>query len=185
MRIALSGAHRTGKTTLSRHLCRRLPGYTAVEEPYRLLEDEGHVFAEMPTVEDFELQLERSIEALRDAAPDRIFDRCPLDLLAYSICHDDASAFDPAHWLTPVTEAVARLDLVVFVAVERPDRIDVSDDDYPGLRRRVDRTLREMIVVDPWGFGLDFIEVAGPERRRVAQVLRAISVADASAQRSP
>src|SRR6185369_13261844 len=60
MKIAVSGAHRTGKTTLVEELCRALPAYIAVDEPYHLLEEEGHEFAEMPSLEDFELLLERS-----------------------------------------------------------------------------------------------------------------------------
>jgi predicted ATPase len=37
---AVSGAHRTGKTTLLEELSRSLPGYTVVEEPYRQLEED-------------------------------------------------------------------------------------------------------------------------------------------------
>ena len=40
MRIAFSGAHRTGKSTLLAGVAERLPGYATVDEPYRLL-DEG------------------------------------------------------------------------------------------------------------------------------------------------
>ena len=91
-------------------------------------------------------------------------------------CRDLDERF--AHWLPRVGEAMAALDLVVFVPIGRPDRIAISDDDYPGLRRDVDRALRRMIVADAWGLGVDFIEVAGSERQRLRQVLRAIGAAD-------
>ena len=55
MRIAVSGAHRTGKTTLIEELSRALPTYTVVDEPYHLLEEEGYEFEALPSVEDFEL----------------------------------------------------------------------------------------------------------------------------------
>lgn len=42
MRIAVSGAHQTGKTTLIEELSRALPSYGVVDEPYHLLEEEGH-----------------------------------------------------------------------------------------------------------------------------------------------
>jgi deoxyadenosine/deoxycytidine kinase len=41
MRIAISGAHGTGKSTLVEMLAERLPGYAVVEELYQLLLDEG------------------------------------------------------------------------------------------------------------------------------------------------
>ena len=82
MRVAISGAQRTGKTTLLEALARALGDHQAVEEPYDLLQAEGYDFAEMPALEDFERQLERSIELAMEDKPDRLFDRCPADMLA-------------------------------------------------------------------------------------------------------
>jgi len=87
MRIAVSGAHRTGKTTLLEELSRALPNHVVVDEPYYLLEEEGHEFAEIPSLGDFELQLERSIQCVEDSEEDQLFDRCPADMLAYLIAH--------------------------------------------------------------------------------------------------
>jgi predicted ATPase len=171
MRIAVSGAHRTGKTTLAEELCRALPGYAAVEEPYHLLEEEGHEFAEMPSLEDFELQLERSIEVLLEDEDDRIFDRCPADLLAYLITHRDCGGFDIARWLPRVRKAMERLDLIVFVPVEQPDRMTVSDPADAELRRLVDEEIREIVLEDRWEFDVEALEVAGATRERVRQVL--------------
>lgn len=70
MRIAVSGSHRVGKTTLIQHVAERLPGYATVDEPYYLLEDEGYELAEQPSLEDFEAQLVRSLAALDDAGPE-------------------------------------------------------------------------------------------------------------------
>jgi predicted ATPase len=42
MRIAFSGSHRVGKSTLVDRIAEALPTYTAVEEPYYLLEEEGY-----------------------------------------------------------------------------------------------------------------------------------------------
>ncbi len=41
MRVGISGTHGTGKTTLVRALCARLPGHVAADEPYYLLEERG------------------------------------------------------------------------------------------------------------------------------------------------
>jgi hypothetical protein len=171
MRIAISGAHRTGKTTLVEELCRVLPSYEAVDEPYYLLEEEGHEFPEMPGLEDFELQLERSIESIGEDGEDRIFDRCPADILAYLITHDEAAGFDLEHWLPLVRNAMERLDLILFVPIESPDRVAVSEPEHAELRRRVDEELREILLDDRWDFGVETLEVEGTPRERVRQVL--------------
>lgn len=170
MRIAISGAHRTGKTTLVEELARALPAYSAVDEPYYLLEEEGHEFSEMPSLEDFELQLERSIQCIVESEKDAIFDRCPADILAYLLTHDDADGFDIEPWLSRVRPAAQRLDLIVFVPVEHPDRITVSADERR-LRRRVEEEIRDLVVGDRWEFGVDALEVAGPPHERARKVL--------------
>ncbi len=80
MRIAISGTHGVGKSTLVEALADALPGSTSVIEPYHQLVEEGHELAAMPSVEDLELMLARSIANLRDSEPDVVLDRCPLDL---------------------------------------------------------------------------------------------------------
>ncbi|HEX3531628.1 MAG TPA: AAA family ATPase [Thermoanaerobaculia bacterium] len=176
MRIAVSGAHRTGKTTLVEELCRALPTHTAVDEPYHLLEEEGHEFAAMPCLEDFELQLARSIESIVEDEDDedRIFDRCPADILAYLITHRDSGGFDVERWLPRVRRAMERLDLIVFVPIEQPDRVTVSEADDATLRRVVDEELREIVLEDRWEFGVETLEVTGTPRERVRQVLARI-----------
>ncbi len=177
MRIAVSGAHRTGKTTLVEELCRALPAYEAVDEPYHLLEEEGHEFAAMPSLEDFELQLTRSIESIVEDGEDeedRIFDRCPADILAYLITHRDSVGFDIERWLPRVRRAMARLDLIVFVPIEQPDRVTVSGGDHAALRRAVDEEIREIVLEDRWEFGVEALEVTGTLRERVRQVLACI-----------
>ena len=171
MRIAVSGTHRSGKTTIVEELSRALPAYAVVDEPYYLLAEEGHDFAEMPCLEDFELQLERSIDSIVDSEEDTIFDRCPMDLLAYLLTHRESGRFDVDDWLSRVRSAMKRIDLVVFVPVEDPDRIALPDSEDAGLRRRVDEELREILLEDPWEVGMDVLEVTGTVGGRVRPVL--------------
>src|SRR5215471_6706048 len=96
MRIAISGAHRTGKTTLVAALSELLPAYEVVDEPYRVLEEYGHEFSDPPSVEDFEQQLRTSIELVSAAPADALLDRCPLDFIAYLQAIDDD--FDIDDW---------------------------------------------------------------------------------------
>jgi hypothetical protein len=185
MRISISGAHRTGKTTLIEHLLRFLPKYTPVAEPYYLLHEEGHEFAEMPCLEDFELQLERSIESIVEDGENRIFDRCPADVLAYLITHSGAEGFDVDLWLPRVRCAMARLDLIVFVPIEHPDRVTVLESDHAGLRRRVDEELRDIVLEDRWEFGVGAMEVTGNQRQRVRRVLTRVLEAPRRDRRHP
>lgn len=174
MRIAVAGAHRTGKTTLIDELATSLAGYEVIDEPYHQLEEEGHEFAETPSLEDFELQLERSVDDVTDddGGGDQLFDRCPADLLAYLLTHQDAEAFDLEAWLPRARAAMQRLDLVVYVPIEDPDRVirgAAEEDDL--LRGRVDEELRDILAEDRWGFGVAVLEVSGSSRERARQVL--------------
>lgn len=165
MRIAISGAHATGKSTLVASLCASWPGYRAVEEAYH---DQDERSLDL-SVTGFEDQLAHSLELIRSSeGDDLVFDRSPLDYLAYLRAIDPAVDLGP--WHSPIREAVASLRLVVFVPIEVPDQVHVPDDEYPGLRRRVDRQLRSLLLDDAWGLGLDALEVSGPVSTRVAQV---------------
>lgn len=172
MRIAISGSHRVGKTTLAEALADALPGHTLVPEPYRLLEDDGYDFAEMPSLEDFERQLERSLESLDDSGPDSVFDRCPLDIVGYLLTHREARSFTLDDWLPRIRAAMATLDLVVFVPIEDHDRIDVPRDDVR-LRRRVDEALAAIVADDAHGLGFAVLSVHGSPDARLRQVLDA------------
>ncbi|MCP3162335.1 AAA family ATPase [Myxococcus qinghaiensis] len=175
MRIAVTGTHRAGKSTLIDELSEHLPTYVAVDEPYLLLEDEGHEFAQPPSVEDFEAQLSRSIANLDDAPRDVLFDRCPVDFIGYLLAHEDSDAFDVDAWLPRVREAVQKLDLIVLVGIERPDRIARSASEDEELRGAVDEKLKELLLDEAYAFGVDVLEVEGPLSARVKQVLAHLS----------
>jgi predicted ATPase len=171
MRIAMSGAHRTGKTTLVAALAELLPDHQVVEEPYRLLEEDGFEFASPPTLEDFEAQLERSIASVLESAEDALFDRCPVDLLAYLLVHPDADAFDLEEWVPRARAALERLELVVFVPIESPDRIVRASSEEDDGRSEVDEKVREILLEDPFDLGLEVLEVSGDVGARARRVL--------------
>jgi hypothetical protein len=170
MRIAISGSHLVGKTALAEALAEALPRHEVVPEPYYLLEEDGHEFAEMPSIDDFELQLERSLSCLRESGRNVIFDRCPLDIVGYLMTHEDADAFQLEDWLPRVHRVVPRLDLIVFVPIEEPDRVPVPRS-QARLRAEVDGLLRELVVDDIYGLEVDVLTVEGTAAARVRQVL--------------
>src|SRR6185436_18880491 len=93
MRIAVSGTHRTGKSTLIDEFLRAHPDFVHEPEPYTsLVEEFGEEFSAEPCVQDFLRQLEFNIDRLKQHARGErvIYERCPLDFVAYIECmsHD-------------------------------------------------------------------------------------------------
>jgi hypothetical protein len=175
MRIAISGTHRTGKSTLAVDLAAVLRDHGLVGEPYHDMVEDGYPFCHPPSFEDFEAQLEHSIASLGGGEPDVIFDRCPVDLVGYLLTHDDGERFDAEAWLPKVRAAVRTLDLVVFVAIEAVDRIVLqSSDDDERSREKVDEELRRLWMDDPFGLAVEVLEVEGPAHRRLEAVIERI-----------
>lgn len=170
MRVAFSGSHRTGKTSLIEAVAASLPGYRVVDEPYALLEDDGYEFSDPPTVEDFERQLAQSVESIADAPANALLDRCPLDFVAYLQAIDD----DATPELDELRDSLALLDLVVIVPIEEPDRIAVPAHEDRRLRRRMDERLRALVLDDSHALDLTTVEVTGSIDDRVRQVRRAM-----------
>ena len=176
MRIAISGTHRSGKSTLLAALASALPRYETVDEPYALMEEEGYEFAHPPSFEDFVAQLERSISELGDAGEDVLFDRSPLDFLAYLANHEDADSFELDEWLPAVREALRGLDLLVFVPIEAPDRIRFSRADDEGeSRAAVHEKLEALLLEDPHELGVEVLVVDGDPETRARAVLRRVT----------
>ena len=176
MRIAISGTHRTGKSTLADDLAEALRDHVVACEPYHAMAEDGYPFSHPPTLEDFEAQLEHSLAALDDREPNVIFDRCPVDFLGYLLTHDDEDRFAVDAWLPRVRAAVRTLDLVVFVPIASIDRIvlSASDDDDEELRAKVDEELRRIWLDDPFDLAVDVVEVEGAQHLRVNTVMERI-----------
>jgi hypothetical protein len=172
MRIAISGSHATGKSTLARTLGDLLPTYAIVDEPYHFMISEGMLFSDPPVFEDFESQLERSISLLAaNPAPDVIFERCPIDFFAYLSAFRNRDPEVAAQWFDLIEESIRTIDIIAYVPLESPDRIDVSSDEHPKLRRVVDRILRSFLVDDDLGLGLNVIELRGSVHERTSRLL--------------
>lgn len=152
MRIAISGTHFSGKSTLIASLLEKLPDYTSIDEPYHLLEEEGYESSLPPSLEDFEQHLIRSINVIKESQNNTIFDRCPLDYLAYAQAIAETSSFenpiDTESWIHIMEDAIQLLDLIVFIPLENPDRIPVPASEDLKLRANVDKKLQEILLND-------------------------------------
>ena len=174
MRVAFSGTHRSGKSTLLEHVAGLLPGYATVDEPYHLLEEDGYETAAHPSIQDFEAQLVRSLSSLEEGSADVLFDRCPADILAYLLIHDDRATFRAGEWLERVSDAMKTLDLVVLVPVESPDRIPVPSHEDRGYRATVHEKLEALLIDSRLAGDVEVVRAEGDMRSRVRRVMSRI-----------
>jgi hypothetical protein len=149
MRIGISGTHGTGKTTLAEALCAHLPGHVTTDEPYYLLEEEGYEFEFPPSPDDYSAQLACSLRTLSDPAalPAIVFDRTPLDYLAYLAatgCDPELEADTPA-----VRSALATLDLLVITVITPETEQVLPPPELPRLRSAMNDALLEIVYNDP------------------------------------
>lgn len=172
MRLAVSGTHGVGKTTLIDDFLALRPDYAHAQEPYWEMVQRGVVFADGPTAADLADQLGQSAAMiLADESDDIVFDRCPLDFIAYL----DAIAAMEGHEWTPqgallgrIDRAIASLDLVVFVPLTTPDEI-ATRIEYPELRRATDARLKQILRTDELGLLADgprVVEISGSRGER-------------------
>ena len=162
MRIAVSGTHGVGKSTLIEEFLRCHPDFRHEPEPYEVLtEDYGEEFSSEPCVEDFLRQLDFNLERLKQlpVQEDVIFERCPLDFLAY-LTALDANISDVLS--EQITDAMQHLDLIVFLPLD--DAANVGE--FPKLRRAVDRQLSELLT----DTNANVIEATGSTAQRLRAV---------------
>lgn len=172
MRLAVSGTHRVGKTTLGQRLVELLPAHEFLDEPYHELVGEGHAFSHPPGAEDFEDQLRYSVCSLEQTEENLIFDRCPVDFMAYLIALQDDAGEVLQRWGEPVRSAMSSLDGVILVPVEEPDRVGIEPDrDMAVDRGAVDEIVRDLLVNDHLDLDLPVVEVRGSLRGRAQAVL--------------
>ena len=182
MRIAVSGTHASGKTTLIEMFLSSHPRFAFEPEPYVVLQEiYGEAFAERPDVDDFARQLAVNKEALARYEPhdDVIFERCPADFVAYMAAVDETYALDP--WIATARGSIARLDLIVFLPLDPRAPIEVAEIEDRELREAVDERLHDILVNDEFdlfaGGKPAVIEVRGSVEQRLNLVNRALDAA--------
>lgn len=171
MRIAVSGTHGVGKTTLIDAFLSTHQEFTHEPEPYTVLvEDLGEEFSDDPNVEDFRRQLEFNIDRLQRHAPGEnvIYERCPIDFLAY------VDALEPRSveaLRETVSNAMQDLDLIVYLPLEDDQTLE---SEYPKLQKAVDRRLSKILLDDELGItSTPVVEAKGS----TAQRLRVVEIA--------
>jgi hypothetical protein len=155
MRVAISGTHCTGKSTLIEQFLPAHPDFAYEPEPFEAL---GDAFAAEPGAEEFYQQLEYNTGVLHQYGPGErvIFERSPADFLAYMFAlaklgRDKSAARLVESSMAMAQEAIPFLDLVVFLPADDWDG-DAADSEDPELRTAVDTILEEILVDDKLGW---------------------------------
>ena len=190
MRIAVTGSHSLGKSTLVNDWVTRHPNFTREEEPYRALALYGPyeiLFRDESTRLHNGIQLYYNISRVnRYAVPadDVIFDRAPVDYLAYSQytadtgCTDIDDAFVES-MVPAVTESLDRLDILAFVPKSDAWPVEMEEDGIRpvdhGYRDAVDAIFKQIYWEGRYGVmqGANrprLIELVGPRETRLEQL---------------
>jgi hypothetical protein len=145
------------------------------DEPYYLLEEEGYEFGFPPSLEDYRALLARSVRSLGSLSllPGVIFDRTPLDYLAYMA----ATGADPSDEASAAAlrPAFASLDLLVITPITAETEQVLPPAGMPRLRSQMNDALLELVYDDPlnaWA-GIPVLELNGPLDGRLNAVLAA------------
>lgn len=155
MRVAVSGTHGVGKSTLIAAFLGRHPGYAHEPEAFEVLGDDVELTESgAPSPDGLRMLLEYTLSALQARAtePDFVSERCPIDYLAYAAA--SGSAWQPgerqdflATHSPSVRSSLRGLDLVAYLpfSARAPARRRGEDG---RLRRRVDLWLRRILLDD-------------------------------------
>lgn len=174
MRIAVSGSHCSGKTTLVEDFLQRHPEYAHEPEPYELAEAQGAAFSAELTAADVWQQLEISVERLSSytSGSNVIAERSPIDFLAYFEALRTLGREDTSRMLDSARELARRgmehVDLLVILTLA--DEIEAPEDEDPELREATNRTLLDVVENDLDELAPDVrcVEIAGTRRERLA-----------------
>lgn len=151
MRIAISGTHFIGKSTLLNDFIKTHPDYRGEIEPYYKLQEEKAIELSLePSLDSLLEQLDYSIKQLNQCANETnvIFDRCPVDFIAYAMCVADQDSMDindseVAERFPEVKEALHHLDLIVFLPITKEHLIDYTEEN-PIYRKIADKYFKKI-----------------------------------------
>jgi AAA domain-containing protein len=180
VRIAVSGTHCSGKTTLVEDFLQRHPEYVHEPEPYEWLVEQGAAFSADLTAADVWQQLEISVERLSAHAPGSnvVAERSPIDFLAYLEALRNLGREDTSRMLDAARELASRgmqhVDLLVVLP--RNDEIEAPEDEDAELREAMNSWLLETLDnhLGRIAGAVRLTEIAGSRARRLAALEAAI-----------
>lgn len=179
MRIAISGTHFIGKSTLVEDFIKAHPDYKYEIEPYYKLQDEKMMELSLePSLDSLLEQLDYSINQINNLSNEKnvIFDRCPVDFIAYAMCMTDQDSLDindseVSERFPEVKEALNNLDLIVFLPIAKENSINYTEEN-PAYRKAADKCFKKIYRDDicdifPRYDHPRIIEIVGDRRARI------------------
>ena len=202
MRIAVSGSHSLGKSTVVNDWVAAHPEYRREEEPYRALSLDGPYeiqFRDASTRLHNGIQMYYSISRAHrysTCTANVIFDRAPVDYIAYSLytANQGTTDIDLAfvETLVPaVRESLDHLDILAFVPKTDTWPVEMEADGIRPVdhayRDEVDAIFKQIyregrFQVMPAANGPHLVELWGPRELRASQLQLAID--DVTSRRS-
>jgi hypothetical protein len=185
LRLAVSGSHGTGKSTLIAAFLDLRPEYRYEPEAYEALADDiAFNSSEGPSPEGLQSLLDYTIAAISRHAPDAcvVFERSPVDYLAYAAASRDAwSAPSTREFLAAAAPAVRaslrHLDLIALLPVSEAGPIRARAEEDQRFRKRVDDRLRRALIDDDHDLFDDrdlprVVEMSPLPARQIAELMR-------------
>ena len=194
MRIAVSGSHSLGKSTVVNDWVERHPNFKREEEPYRVLGLHGPyeiLFRDASTKLHNGIQLYYNIGRVHrygDSSDEVIFDRSPVDYVAYSQYTADQRSTDiddafVESMVPAIRESLDHLDILAFVPKSEEWPVEMEEDGIRPLdqayRDEVDLIFKQIYregrfgVISP-SSGPLLIELMGPPEQRLNRLQAAI-----------
>ncbi len=187
MRVSLSGANSTGKTTLINDFLKNWRNYGTPTESYRdVLKKKKLKHSENSSEETQQIILEFLIKQLEGyKEPNIIFDRCPLDNLAYtSWLNLKGKVSDKFLDETriAVRESMRKLDIVFFLPLTAAAPVPLVDDGFrsvdPVMREEIDNIFKVFQMswhsgdgrIAPENDSPAFIEIYGNPQQRIEMI---------------
>jgi hypothetical protein len=186
MRIAVSGTHGTGKSTLIAAWLERCPEYAHEPEAFEVLGDEIDVEDEGPTADGLRLLLSHTLSTLEryPRGASVVFERSPVDYLAYALASRSWPRGSPAAFVEAsvplVRRSLGRLDLIAFLPLA-PGGPPARAGEDARFRKRVDRALARALLDDEYDLfgdagGPRVVTLPPPLERQVAELARVSAI---------
>ena len=183
MRISISGTHFIGKSTFIDDFLKIHPDYIHEIEPYYQLQEEQNIeFSEDPTLEFLLEQLDYSITRLNDFSnqPNVIFDRCPIDFVAYSMYIMKQMGIDlndsvVSERFPDIKEALENLDLIVFFPIIQEHEVDYIAQEDRAYRKAIDKYFKKIYRDEIYDLFPSYdhpkiIEIGGNRKARIEKL---------------
>lgn len=195
MRIAVSGSHSLGKSTVVNDWVAANPHFIREEEPYRALGLYGPyeiLFRDQSTRLHNGIQLYYNVSRVNRYASvddDVIFDRAPVDYLAYSQYTADSGCTDiddefVSSMVPAVIESLGRIDILAFVPKSDEWPVSMEEDGIRpvehGYRDAVDAVFKDIYREGRYGVSSGanhplVVELIGSRQQRLTQLQQAIT----------